>query len=123
MISAKQLNPNREGVDAMTANQYSDLAISLQYLTSLVEAMQKAGTQQEAVTFQPEVAMVIQACVSLKLPFNVRYKDGKFDVVLIQMTHSHIAIKSDLSAYEMNDTTYKSHDMDINDVMKRIAGF
>ena len=106
----------------MKTNQIADLQISVQYLTSLVESLQKEVKNDIFLKFQPDIRQIVQACIVLKLKFDIKYKDGDLDVIYIQFPDSSIVIQSDLTAYEMG-STFVSQDISFDDVIKRIAGF
>jgi len=86
----------------MKTNPIADLQVSLHYLTTLVEAMQKTEKEHNtpSLTFEPDIAMIIHACVVSKRDFKVKYADGEFDCIDICFDKTHIMVHADRTMYE-----------------------
>jgi len=86
----------------MKTNRITDMQISLHYLTTLVEAMQETEKENDTppLTFEPNIAMIIHACVVSKRNFHVDYTDGAFNYIGIYIDDRKIMVHADLTMYE-----------------------
>ena len=114
----------------MKTNPIADLQVSLHYLTTLVEAMQKTETENTtpSLTFEPDIAMIIHACMVSKRDFKVNYADGEFDCIDICFDMTNIIVHADRTMYERCEYADFSRgcerirSLKFDEVMKRIVG-
>ena len=113
----------------MKTNQIADIQISLHYLTMCVESMQREQKERivyHPLTFQPDIANVLHACVGTQKRFSVLYSGGRLDRINIYtgstIDGEGITVRADGTAY-MVDSELNTTDVGLAEVMKDIAGF